>query len=229
MRAALAVSASLHAGAILVLMLISLKTLPHRPLPEVFPVDLVRLPPRPPQALEAPTAPVEPKASNKVEPPKAVPPEKEPRPAPPARAKRVPPRVQPAPTPTAKTEPVVPPSTQPEVARPEAANVASPSGIELKGFPFPSYRALIERKLRSQWAPPGVARRETVRAVARFMILRNGRIADLEIEESSGNPFFDQAVLRAVRLSEPFPPFPSGYNKDSMPLVVGFRLEGRLP
>jgi TonB family protein len=47
-----------------------------------------------------------------------------------------------------------------------------------------------------------------------FRILRSGRVGDTKLEQSSGNFYFDQAAMRAILLSSPFPPLPEGFYKD---------------
>jgi TonB family protein len=40
-------------------------------------------------------------------------------------------------------------------------------------------------------------------------------VGDTRLTESSGNFYFDQAAMRAILSSSPFPPLPEGFFKDS--------------
>ena len=53
-----------------------------------------------------------------------------------------------------------------------------------------------------------------------FRISRSGRVTYSDLQEPSGNFYFDQAAMRAILSSSPFPPLPEGYFKDSMEFSV---------
>lgn len=42
------------------------------------------------------------------------------------------------------------------------------------------------------------------------------------LEESSGQPTFDRAVLRALYAANPLPPLPPAYRKDSLTVHLSF-------
>jgi periplasmic protein TonB len=46
-------------------------------------------------------------------------------------------------------------------------------------------------------------------------IKANGEVEDIEINQSSGYKFLDQAAVRIVRLASPFEPFPAGIRRDT--------------
>ena len=76
--------------------------------------------------------------------------------------------------------------------------------------------ALIE----SRWYKPVVP--SGTRARVRYRILRDGRLEDIRLEESSGTPTFDRAALRALYAANPLPPLPPGYGKDSLTVHLSF-------
>jgi TonB family protein len=41
-----------------------------------------------------------------------------------------------------------------------------------------------------------------------------GRVGEAKLVESSGNFYFDQAAMRAILASSPFPPLPEGFFKE---------------
>jgi TonB family protein len=63
--------------------------------------------------------------------------------------------------------------------------------------------------------------------VVRFRILRTGQVRDLEIETRSGYQSLDEAALRAIGLSLPFPPFPKLLQESALDLRYRFVNERR--
>ncbi len=90
-------------------------------------------------------------------------------------------------------------------------------------FFFPNYLQKVDLKIRWQWAPPPV----TVSGdhlVVRFVIKTDGGIDknSVEVQESSGNLFFDQAAMRAIYAAHPFPPLPEAYQEESLIVFMNF-------
>jgi protein TonB len=75
-------------------------------------------------------------------------------------------------------------------------------------FRFPPYLAIIRDKIVRNWNPPPGA--VEMKARVQFTIHRSGRVLDAKLEAGSGNFYFDQAAMRAVLASSPFPPLPEG-------------------
>ena len=90
-------------------------------------------------------------------------------------------------------------------------------------FAFPGYLQRIDNKIRWQWAPPPITPEEDS-LVVRFDIKKDGSIDKMSVvvEESSGNPFFDQAALRAVYAAHPFPPLPEAYSDQILTVYMHF-------
>lgn len=93
----------------------------------------------------------------------------------------------------------------------EAVAVATP-----QDFKFPPYLAIIRVKIGRNWNPPPGAK--GAKAKVQFTILRSGRVADAGLVESSGNFYFDQAALRAIRSSSPFPQLPEEFFQEQVML-----------
>ncbi len=79
-------------------------------------------------------------------------------------------------------------------------------------FKFPPYLAIIRDKVERNWNPPPGAK--GIKAKVLFNVLRSGRVGDAKLEESSGNFYFDQAAMRAILASSPFPPLPEESYKE---------------
>lgn len=94
-------------------------------------------------------------------------------------------------------------------------------------FPFNYYLVLIRNRIGDNWNPSlapssnGNAQKVTIA----FKIFRDGRISHPFIEETSGIPFLDQAALRAVLFSAPFPPLPIGFEEEYLGVHFGFEYE----
>jgi len=97
-----------------------------------------------------------------------------------------------------------------------------PSGGN-SSFLFPNYLQKIDHKIRWRWAPPPVTASGD-RLVIRFVIQKNGSIdkSSVEIAESSGNLFFDQAAIRAIHAAHPLPPLPKAYREDLLIVFMNF-------
>ena len=50
-----------------------------------------------------------------------------------------------------------------------------------------------------------------------------GKIEQAWIEKKSGNDYYDQSTLRAIRKANPLPPLPDGFNDSTMEVGINFR------
>jgi TonB family protein len=87
-------------------------------------------------------------------------------------------------------------------------------------FKFPYYLAAIHHNIERNWNPPPGAK--GIKAKVQFTILRSGWVVknELKLIASSGNYYFDQAAMRAILQSSPFPQMPEEYPKQSLDLTV---------
>jgi colicin import membrane protein len=85
------------------------------------------------------------------------------------------------------------------------------------------YYAQIWSRIKSQWVfPQSISPKENFNAVVNVTILRNGTITELRFEKRSGNRYFDDSVMRAIRKASPFPPLPSDLGEQSIELGIRF-------
>ncbi|MDX1999325.1 MAG: TonB family protein [Thermoanaerobaculia bacterium] len=188
-----------------------------------------RRPPAPrPAAPKPEVKPPEPKPETKPEP--VAPPEPKPTAPVPSPVKPPVKPTTPAPSPKPETKPT-PPASSPAVAetppQPPTPPAGTPEGtasgtsrlgyqvlgFEGSTFPFAYYLEQVLNKVDDQWTRPPV---EGPKALVFFRILRDGRVVDLEIKESSGNRAFDLSALRAVTNASPLPPLPAGYREPTL-------------
>ena len=109
-----------------------------------------------------------------------------------------------------KKTPPVEETLQPVAKQQEAVSVAAAGGE--KEFPFLPYVAIVRDKVERNWNPPPGAKGATAKVT--FTILRSGRVGEAKLAAASGNFYFDQAAMRAILHSSPFPPLPEGFFRD---------------
>jgi len=108
-----------------------------------------------------------------------------------------------------------------------AANVPGGSSSweeKQKEIEYSAYYDQVERAVRENWIPPQDMNFEVESAmtVVSLTLLPDGRVLKSYIEETSGNPQFDQSVMRAILKSTPFPPPPIGLKQQRFDLGLRF-------
>ena len=194
-------SAGLHLAAGLVALLLTFRG-PERDLPPVYQVNLVQAaelaaqPRRPePREVESEPLEVEPEEEEKIP---------EPEEEPPPERVREQPREEPGPDTT---------------ERADRSGDALPVTLEGRPFQFPWYLEEMVRKVQRNWRPPGTT---SLKTTIYFRIERNGRVADMRVETSSGHFTFDQAAQRAIQAASPMPPLPGEYSGDYLGVYFDF-------
>jgi TonB family protein len=140
-----------------------------------------------------------------------------------ASAARPTPSPAPAPAPSSTTgtssrpaaAPPPPPLGQP-TGSPQGAG---PVTLAVSDFPYAWYMAAVQRKVTERWADKALQGRQPIALVE---IARTGHVTKLSIEKSSGNPYYDQAALRAISEANPFPPLPEDYKDPVLRVHFGF-------
>jgi len=81
------------------------------------------------------------------------------------------------------------------------------------------YFGTLTNRIQMNWNPTQGVR--GVKAKVKFRVLRSGRVfGDVNIEQSSGNVYFDLAARRAILSSSPFPPMPDDFYKEYAEFTV---------
>jgi len=114
---------------------------------------------------------------------------------------------------------------------PDAVPVAEPSGcgggaagsgpltLSVTDFPYAYYIRQVAGKIREKWDGKAIPGQQP--AVI-FEIGRDGRVNQLTINKSSGNPLYDQVALRAINDAGPFPPLPDEFKKPVLRIGLQF-------
>ncbi len=112
---------------------------------------------------------------------------------------------------SAQQSSMVPPAKQEASADPEMASKVS------------FYRSLIWSRIKSQWAlPKGILQKDNLEAIIDVRVMRDGTISRLVVEKSSGNRYFDQSAVKAIRKAGPFPPLPEWITDSSAEFGIRF-------
>jgi TonB family protein len=170
-----------------------------------------------------------PNARAEVTPPAAKPPEMV-APSPDVKPKPVPPVTKPVDKASARK-----PTTGAEIktgpARADTGGAEVPFGGLAQGgggqggprvvgdFCCPDYLAAMDRAIRSNWNQNQGARGEVE---VKFTIRRDGMLAAVAVEKSSGNPLLDLESRRAVHATQRIAPLPDRYTLPSLTVYLTF-------
>lgn len=91
-------------------------------------------------------------------------------------------------------------------------------------FEYEWYKARLEDTLKTHWMKPPPKGSRVTSASVHFVISSAGEATEIKLLKSSGDPTFDQSVLRAISDSVPFPKFPPAYQEDRLGVLYTFEL-----
>jgi len=92
------------------------------------------------------------------------------------------------------------------------------SGAEMN-----TYYTLIWSRIKGKWAlPQGILPEANIEAIIQMRILKNGAVVDLSFEKHSGNRYFDESVMKAIKRASPFPPIPQWIIDNSIEVGIRF-------
>ncbi len=98
--------------------------------------------------------------------------------------------------------------------------------VDIPDFKYDYYLGLIRNKVDNRWSQP-ITYSQIKQTLVEFTIHRDGKIDNVGVAESSGDYYFDQTALRAVSLSNPFPPLPRGYKENVLKVRYRFIFGGK--
>lgn len=151
----------------------------------------------------------------------------------PTESKSKRPAIAPLPAEEAPVDPVEEPSPPSEPRSDQVAKLEhTEPGItlvtplmEAVALKFPLFMKVLQRKVYENWSPPDAGSVGAQEALVAFTIRRDGSVDGVpKIEQSSGNPYYDQAALRAVNRSI-FPPLPPAHPDETMKIYFSFFLD----
>lgn len=92
----------------------------------------------------------------------------------------------------------------------------------VRGMDFIIYQNRMLATIKENWAWVG-QQRSNLKVVVHFGIKENGEIIGLKILQPSGDPSYDESVLRAVKKSSPLTAPPESYRSDFADVQITFR------
>jgi colicin import membrane protein len=85
------------------------------------------------------------------------------------------------------------------------------------------YLAAVESRIKGNWMnPQALMPEKNILTIIDIRISRNGALEYAGFEKRSGNRYFDDAALRAVKKSSPFPPLPHWVMDKNIELGIRF-------
>ncbi|MBN1833112.1 MAG: TonB family protein [Deltaproteobacteria bacterium] len=93
------------------------------------------------------------------------------------------------------------------------------TGQSVEGIPMQIYRMEVEERIYSNWAYP---ERKELKAIIVLTVRRDGTILENKIRKRSGDSLFDESALKAIKRSDPLPPFPEIYKKSYAEIEIIF-------
>ncbi|MBW2559727.1 MAG: TonB C-terminal domain-containing protein [Deltaproteobacteria bacterium] len=113
-------------------------------------------------------------------------------------------------------------ATPPATAKSGSQPVASSGHPELN-MQMKVYYSVVWSMIKGKWAlPEGILHNANLETVIEAKILKNGSVASLIFEKQSGNRYFDESALKAIKKVGKFPPLPEWLNKKYIDLGIRF-------
>ena len=98
--------------------------------------------------------------------------------------------------------------------------------VDSRSFNYPYWFTQAFNKILRNWRNP-VATDGSIICVIYFQVIKSGRIVESRVEQSSGIDQFDDACLRSVNNSSPFPPLPRQFTDEIIGITLPFKYEPR--
>jgi colicin import membrane protein len=127
----------------------------------------------------------------------------------------------------AAATPAAPKTAEPATPASQEAKAPSasqpPAGDAELNAKMRAYYAMIWSRIKGKWAlPQGILPGEQLETVIDVTILRSGAVMEANFEKRSGNRYFDESALKAIRKAAPFPPLPAWVGERSLDVGIRF-------
>ena len=116
------------------------------------------------------------------------------------------------------------PEVMAKVAKKEEKRHDSSITFDTGEFKYEGYMMKLKSKIEAIWRYPQDAARRGLHGdlYIRFTIKKNGRLGDVDLVRSSGNPSLDNAAMQALKEGEPYWPLPDEWGKDTLTITGHF-------
>ena len=88
------------------------------------------------------------------------------------------------------------------------------------------YAGKVRDAVRRQWVVLDPMKTQSLETMLLVVVNRDGSVSNLQVEKRSGNSFFDEAAVRAVKKASPLPPLPETFAGGQLEFTISFRPEG---
>ena len=130
------------------------------------------------------------------------------------------------PSPTLSPPPPLPTPPQPSLpsSTPPPSPAPPPIYPSLLEAKLNEYYSLLWAKIKESWTIPESLLKERLdlETIIVVIIDQNGKILKTWFEKRSGNALYDQMAMRAIKKSEPFPPFPKEWKESTLEVGIRF-------
>ncbi|UCG39509.1 MAG: TonB C-terminal domain-containing protein [bacterium] len=124
------------------------------------------------------------------------------------------------------TEDVPATRPQPGVTTAVGPSPAGGGGGSPADLRFRAYYDRVWAQIKSSWVlPEGVAADGSLLTVVGIRIATDGTIEQYWIEKKSGNAYYDQSAIRAIRKASPLPPLPKELGDKPLEVGINFRAQ----
>jgi colicin import membrane protein len=115
-------------------------------------------------------------------------------------------------------------SKPPPATGKQATQAEGQTGQADAGQRMDPYYAEVWARIRGQWSmPQGILPKGNVETIINVRILRNGAVVDVGFEKRSGNRYFDDSAVRAIKKASPLPPLPAWIRGNDIEIGIRFR------
>jgi TonB family protein len=105
----------------------------------------------------------------------------------------------------------------------ESSAVSAPLSNTEINQKMASYYVAIWSRIKGQWSlPRDILSKENIETVIQARILRNGAISGIIFEKRSGNRYFDDSAMKAIKKASPLPPLPEWIRDNSIEIGIRF-------
>ncbi|MEA2116382.1 MAG: TonB family protein [Thermodesulfobacteriota bacterium] len=111
-------------------------------------------------------------------------------------------------------------------ARP-SSRASGSSERKVQSIGVKQYSSTLATWISNQWQIPEMLKKNrNLKTTVALTIRRDGSIANLQIERKSGDPFFDQSVMKILQSTTSMPRFPGVVEESSLDYVLDFDPSG---
>jgi TonB family protein len=91
-----------------------------------------------------------------------------------------------------------------------------------RGFNYSYYLNILLNKIAQNWNNPYRNKDVILRSIVYFEVEEDGLIANIRIEDDSGDEVYNESTLRAVALTKKLPPLPQEFSDDYLKVHLEF-------